>query len=113
MATKLIIVFPMRDSNRMPPMGRFRRSLKHDAHIWDEREYDTANEADMKAFNEAFLPAVSLYADHPSKTIVKAIYEPPFEIPVMEFKDEAPEIPFEPSMPRKRHAKMKPGLVPA
>ena len=105
MATKLIIVFPILDSNRMPPMGRFRRSIKHDAHIWDEREYDTSVEEDMKAFNQTILSALTQYPEHPTKAVVKAIYEAPLEIPILDFKEE------EPSEPRKRHARMKPGLA--
>lgn len=109
MATKLIIVYPMRDSSRMPPMGRFRRIEKYDAHIWDGRDFDTSSEEDMKAFNEQVLPALTLLDDRLPKTIVKAVYEASIEA----FTEEAHPIPHEASMPRKRHARMKPGLVPA
>lgn len=109
MATKLIIVFPMRDSRAMPPIGRFRRSNEHDAHIWDGRVYDTSCEEDMAEFNATILPALSLMDTHPTKAVVRAIYE----APVLAESDEAPPIPHDAPMPRKRHARMKPGLVTA
>lgn len=117
MATKLIIVYPIRDSRSIPAMGRFRHSLKHDAHIWDGKEYDTADEADMTAFNANVLPALSLFADRLPTCVVQAVYEAPTidEVPVGDSEEHESHlrVPLEASMPRKRHARMKPGLVNA
>lgn len=106
MATKLIIVYPISDSRSIPAMGRFRHSLKHHAHIWDEREYDTASESDMKDFNETILPALSLFADRLPRTIVRSIYEVPVENTEPEYTPEpsSEEPPKRRGRPRKELA---------
>lgn len=116
MATKLIIVYPISDSRSIPAMGRFRHVAAHDAHVWDGREYDTAKEEDMKAFNESILPALSLFDDRLPKSVVRAVYEAPAVDDVLVGDDEEHvshlQVPLEP-LAKKRHARLKPGFAHA
>jgi len=117
MATKLLIVFPLKNSAHYPPQGRFRRSFKHDSHIWDEREYDTASEDDMKEFNAVIDKALAYYPERLPRPTVKTVFEAPSieEVPVgdSEPHESHLQVPLEPSAPastgnvKKRHARRK------
>lgn len=115
MATKLIIVYPIRDSRSIPAMGRFKHVSKHDAHCWDGREYDMGVERDVKDFNEAILPALSLFDDRLPKSIVRAVYEAPSieEVPVGDDEEHVSHLrePLDPATVPKRHARRKPGFA--
>lgn len=79
MSLKAVIYLPMRDSNRMPPMGKFLRSQKHDQHIWEGREFDLENPEDVTAFNAAIDPACAAYPGkmpRPRPLLIQEAQEP-------------------------------------
>lgn len=113
MATKLLIVYPIRDSRSIPAMGRYRHSQKHDSHIWDGREYDTSSKEDMDAFNQDIHPALAMFTDRLPQCIVRTVYEAPsiVDVPVADEEEHESHLQVPLAPPRKRHAKLKRGFA--
>lgn len=70
---KLLIVFPLKNSAHNPPQGRFTRSQKYDAHIWDGRAYDTSSFEDMKEFNAQVDKALVYYPERLPRPTVRVV----------------------------------------
>lgn len=109
---KAIIVLPLTNSKNTPPQGKFFRSEKHNAHIFEGRELG------LEEFNKVVDKALELFPDRFKRVTVRLVSENVAEAiagvaPDPEEDDQPPaqpsrlRVPVQPS--KKRHARRKPG----
>lgn len=106
---KAIILLPMTCSKNTPPQGKFYRSEKHNAHIYEGREFG------LDEFNKIVDKALTLFPDRSRRPTVRMISENVAEalteLPPIDSEEAHPSHLREPIIPsKKRHAKLKRGV---
>lgn len=103
---KAIIYLPHIESSRTPPFGPFQRSVEYDLHVWHGKDFDFDDPEEIERFNKECPLALASLPTIVQRPIVRIMAEPERIVPAMLEGGEKEVI------PRKRHARLKPGFAP-